>query len=357
MTNPAETPAAPKPRAIVEQLPRYSQSAAAGVVRWRASSNESPFPPSPEVVAAVSEAAARANRYPSLFGDLLAVDIAERLGVSRAQVVTGGGSISLLQQTLLSYVEPGQEVVIPWRSYEAYPILIGVAGAKQVRVPLAADHTHDLEAMLAAITPDTAAVVVCTPNNPTGTEVAADRLADFLDRVPPTVLVLLDEAYCEFGDAARSIDVPALLQRHANLAVFRTFSKAYGLAGVRAGYMISSEEIAENVRTASPPFGLSLTSEAAARAAWADTAHLDATVTAVRASRARLREALVGLGYDVPVSGANFVWVPAPDTLALEAACADEGVSVRAFPGEGVRITVGEQGAEKAVLRALGTLR
>ena len=346
--------AAPTARAAIRHLPHYSQSAVAGRVRWRASSNESPVAPSPGVVAAVTEAAAQSNRYPTVSGDLLATDIAARLGLSPAQVVTGGGSNPILQYTLLSYTNPGQEVVLAWRSYEAYPILIGVAGGEPVHVPLDDTQGHDLDAMLAAITPNTAAIIVCNPNNPTGTEVTPERLTAFLDSVPRHVLVVLDEAYREFGDSG--VDGVPLLAQYPNLVVLRTFSKAYGLAGARAGYMLASEDIANTVRAASPPFGLSRISEAAARAAWADEAHLDAIVDTVRTGRSRLSSALRDRGHRVPVSGANFVWVESGDaTLALEQACADEGVSIRAFPGEGLRVTVGEREAEDAVVRAFET--
>lgn len=343
--------AAPIARAAIRHLPQYSQSAVAGQVRWRASSNESPVAPSPGVVAAVAEAAAQSNRYPTVSGDLLAADIADRLGLSPAQVVTGGGSNPILQYTLLSYTSPGQEVILAWRSYEAYPILIGVAGGDPVLVPLDDTQGHDLDAMLAAITPNTAAIIVCNPNNPTGTEVTPERLVAFLDRVPGHVLVVLDEAYREFGDSG--VDGVPLLAQYPNLVVLRTFSKAYGLAGARAGYMLASKDIANTVRAASPPFGLSRISEAAARAAWADETHLDTIVDTVRRGRSRLSAALRERGHRVPVSGANFVWVESGDaTLALEQACADAGVSIRAFPGEGLRVTVGERAAEDAVISA-----
>lgn len=342
---------APTPRAAIRNLPQYSQSAVAGAVRWRASSNESPVAPAPGVITAVAEAAAQSHRYPTVFGDLLAADIAERLGVSPAQVVTGGGSNPILQYTLLSYTNPGQEVVLAWRSYEAYPILVGVAGGEPVLVPLDDAQGHDLDAMLAAITPNTAAVIICNPNNPTGTEVAPGALAAFLDRVPPHVLVVLDEAYREFGDSG--VDGVPLLAAHPNLVVLRTFSKAYGLAGARAGYMIASEEIASTVRAASPPFGLSRISEAAAQAAWADERHLAEIVGTVRGARTRLSDAIRERGYHVPLSGANFVWVQTgEETLAIEQACADQGVSIRAFAGEGLRVTVGDAEAEDAVIRA-----
>ncbi|MGX6447860.1 histidinol-phosphate transaminase, partial [Patulibacter sp. S7RM1-6] len=340
------------PRPAVAALPRYSTAAEAGRVRWRASSNESSVPPTPAVVAAIADAAGRVNRYPSLLGEELAGDIARRLGVAPSQVVVGGGSIALLQQALAAYTGHGTEVVFGWRSYEAYPILVGAAGARAVPVPLDADATHDLEAMLAAITPETAAIIVCNPNNPTGTEVGGVALRAFLDRVPSDVLVLLDEAYREFG--AGETDGVELLPRHPNLVVLRTFSKAYGLAGLRVGYLVASDAIADDVRAGALPFGVSLVAGAAARVAWADETHVDEIVRTVTDSRARLQAALAERGIPTPASGANFVWLPVgEDAPALERLCVEQGVSVRAFAGEGVRVTVGDPDAEDAVLRAV----
>ncbi len=342
----------PLPRPAVAALPRYSTAVGASSVRWRASSNESTVEPSKAILQAMDDAAKRVNRYPSLVGDGLATDIAARLGVSRSQVVVGGGSISLLQQALSAYTGNGTEVIYSWRSYEAYPILIGIADATKVPVPLDAEATHDLEAMLRAITGRTSAIIVCNPNNPTGTEVSKKGLVDFLDRVPSNVLVLLDEAYREFG--AGEIDGVDLLDRYPNLVVLRTFSKAYGLAGLRAGYLVASEEIAGNVQATALPFGLNLIAEAAARAAWADKSHVDQIVETVKSSRRNLRAELEVRGLKTPVSGSNFVWIPlTTNTLLLEQYCVEEGVSVRAFNGEGVRVTVGEPLAEEAVLKAV----
>ena len=313
------------------------------------------MPPSPRVQTAIAAAAAQAHLYPSLEGDQLVADVSARLRVAPDRVVVGAGSLALLQHTLAAYTGAGTQVVHAWRSYEAYPILIGIVGATPIPVPLDLSLTHDVDAMLAAITPDTRAIIVCNPNNPTGTQLPRTEVERLIASVPPTVLILLDEAYREF--ATVDVDSLGLAQRYPNVVVFRTFSKAYGLAGLRAGYMIAHPEVADNVRATAPPFGLSLIAEAGARAAWADTAHTDHIVAVVGEGREYLRHAAAERGFTTPVSGANFVWFPVGSrTAELRDACVAHGVSVRAFDGEGVRVTVGRREAEDAVLAAIDTL-
>ncbi|WP_427015541.1 histidinol-phosphate transaminase [Pseudarthrobacter sp. P1] len=350
-----EAPAVrPVPRPEIASLPRYSRAAGLAGVTWVASSNESTVPPSPAVQSAIAAAGAGVNRYPSLFGDRLTAAIAGRLGVPAEQVLAGAGSLPLLAQTLGAYTGAGTDVVHAWRSYEAYPILVAVAGAQSVRVPLDDGARHDLDAMLAAVTEQTRVVIVCNPNNPTGTLRNHEDLVRFLERVPPHVLVVLDEAYREFTEPAD--DAVALLADFANLVVLRTFSKAYGLAGARAGYLIASPEVAGTIRSAAPPFGLSMVAEAAALAAWHEPELMAEAVAAVARERAYLTAGLRHRGLSVPASGGNFVWIPADRALELERECVRQSVSVRAFDGEGVRVTVGCREASDAVLAAVDTL-
>lgn len=352
---PPDGAAAPVPRPGIAALPGYSRSAGKSTVRWIASSNESPVPPSPAVQAAIAAAGAAANRYPSLAGDELVGAVAARLGLGPGQVLAGAGSLALLQLLLSTYTGPGDEVIYAWRSYEAYPILTGVAGAEAVEVPLDAAARHDLDAMVAAITPGTRAVIVCSPNNPTGTTVTHAELLRFLHRVPPHVLVILDEAYREFCRPEH--DAVALLAGFPNLAVLRTFSKAYGLAGLRAGYLAVSEELAGMLRRAAPPFPLSRVAEAAAVAAWSEPERTAATVADIVAERDYLTIQLRGRGIPVPRSGGNFVWIPAGvRARELEAACLNRSVSVRAFDGDGVRVTLAGREATAAVLAAVDTV-
>ncbi|SHR30842.1 aminotransferase class I/II-fold pyridoxal phosphate-dependent enzyme [Mycobacteroides abscessus] len=341
---------------MVAELPRYSRATGLDQVRWRASSNESTMPPSPRIQHAISEAATHAHLYPSPQGDGLIADLSARLEVSPQHIVVGGGSLALLQHTLTAYTGAGTQVVHAWRSYEAYPILIGIAGAVAVPVKLDAIYAHDVDAMLAATTQATRAIIVCNPNNPTGTELPRSEIERLITSVPANVLVLLDEAYHEFATA--DVDGLSLVRLYPNVVIFRTFSKAYGLAGLRAGYMIAHPEVADNVRVTAPPFGLSLLAEAGARAAWADTAHTDHIVNVVRQGREYLRGEAAKRGLPTPVSGANFVWFPVGSRAAeLQDACVAQGVSVRAFDDEGVRVTVGNRDAEDAVLAAIDSLQ
>ncbi|WP_432565251.1 aminotransferase class I/II-fold pyridoxal phosphate-dependent enzyme [Kineococcus sp. SYSU DK003] len=349
-------PDLPTARPRIAALPAYSRAAGAGSVRWRASSNESTVPPSPAVVQAVARVGAQAHLYPTLAGDDLVEAIATRLGTSPDQVVVGGGSLAVLQLALTAYTGPGTEVVHAWRSYEAYPILIGIADAQPVPVPLDGEFRHDVEAMLAAVTERTSAVLVCDPNNPTGTTLPPQRLGELVAGVPSNVLVLLDQAYCEF-DEQDPLDVAALVAEHPNVVVFRTFSKAYGLAGLRAGYAVGSAEVVAPVRNSAPPFGLSAAAEAAALAAWADAAHTAEIVATVTASREAFRGGLAERGLHTPDARGNFVWLPVGERATeLERLCVRHGVSVRAFAGEGVRVTVGDPDAEAAVLAAVEDL-
>ncbi|MCZ9883463.1 histidinol-phosphate transaminase [Arthrobacter sp. B2a2-09] len=344
-------PSFPVPRSEIAALPSYSRASGQGSVTWVASSNESSVPPSSAVRNAIAAAAAGLNRYPSLFGDELVAAIARRLGLADEQVMVGAGSLSLLQQLLTAYTGPGSEVVHAWRSYEAYPILVTVAGASSVRVALDAGLGHRLDAMAGAVTERTKAVIVCNPNNPTGTVIQHDELVRFLSQVPGNVLVVLDEAYREFTQPEE--DEVALLAMFPNLVVLRTFSKAYGLAGARVGYLAAAPEIVGNLRRSAPPFGLSRVAEAGAVAAWAEEDLLHATVSAIVAEREFLAGELRSRGFQVPESGANFVWIRVERAAELEQACVRHGVSVRAFDGEGVRVTIGGREASRAVLAAV----
>lgn len=355
MSTHTSTAAGPVPRPIVSSLPRYSRAAGLDSVRWVGSSNESCIAPSPLAVSAMAEAASRANRYPGITGERLSGAIAETLGLDAGQVVVGGGSLALLGHILSAYAPQGSSVVHAWRSYEAYPILIALAGAEAVPVDLDAEHRHDLAAMGAAITVDTRVVLVCNPNNPTGTVLREGELEAFLQRVPSHVLVVLDEAYREFSSP--ETEPALLLQRYPNLVVLRTFSKAYGLAGARAGYLMAGPGVAASIRAVAPPFGLSSLAEAGALAAWDDAGYLESSVSEVVAEREYLRAGLLERGLQVPPSGGNFLWIAAgARSLDLETVCVGHGVSVRAFAGSGVRVTVSVREASDAVLRAIDSL-
>jgi histidinol-phosphate aminotransferase len=323
-------------------------------------SNETPYPPLPHVVARIAAAAGDVNRYPDNGSAALTEAIAAKIGVAVAQVRVGCGSVSLCTQLVQAVADADDEVLYAWRSFEAYPIITAVSGASAIQVPLDAGHVHDLDAMAAGITGKTRLVFVCNPNNPTGTAVGRDALVRFLRAVPPDVVVALDEAYREFvtdPDVATGL---SLLADFPNLVVLRTFSKAYGLAGLRVGYAVAADSsLAEALRQTQVPFAVSTVGQAAALASLEPEAELQllGRVAEVVAERDRVRAALLELGYPVPPSQANFVWLPLGDaTMEWTAGCEQRGVIVRGFAGSGVRVTIGAREENDRLLAAAGEL-
>ena len=318
------------------------------------SSNENPFPPLPGVEAAIADAGADVNRYPDFGSSALVSALAGALEVEADQVALGTGSVAVLGQVITAMAGSGDEVVFPWRSIEAYPITVQLSGATQVRVPLRPDHSHDLGAMADAVTDRTRVVLVCTPNNPTGTVVSRRDLEAFLARVPPRVLVAVDEAYVEFVRDANSPGAIDLVRTHPNVVVLRTFSKAYGLAGVRVGYGVGDAEVIEQIRKAQLPFGVTSLAERAAIAALAGRTELGRRVDALVRERERVQMRLADLGYVAPRSEGNFVWLPlGADSERFALACESAGVVVRPFAGDGVRVTIGQPRANDLWLAVL----
>lgn len=345
----------PRFRAILDTMPPYKAGKA--VVSpdgrsYKLSSNESPYDPLPSVIEAIAEGARQINRYPDPAAVKLTEAIAERFGVPAGHVALGAGSVTVAQQLFETVGEPGAEVIYAWRSFEAYPLLADLAGVTSVRVPLR-DEEHDLDAMAAAITDRTRMIFVCNPNNPTGTSIRRAELEAFLDRVPENVLVVLDEAYREY---VRDADVPdglALYRDRPNVCVLRTFSKAYGLAGLRVGYLIGHEPVAAAVRKTIVPFAVNHLAQIAAVASLRAEEELLERVDTVVKERTRVREALIAQGWTVPPTEANFVWLRLGDrTMDFAAACAVEGVAVRPFEGEGARVSIGDPEANDAFLTA-----
>lgn len=278
-------------RQAVSRLPAYvpgSRPAGEGIAKL--SSNEMPFPVQEQVLAALTRAAAGASRYPEMTASTLAAQIAQRHGLTPGQVVVGNGSVALIQHLLHTLCEEGDQVVLPWRSFEAYPICVAIAGAQAVKVPLTAQHRHDVPAMLAALTPRTRVVMACSPNNPTGPALSGTELAALLAGVPEDVVVLLDEAYLDFVTDPEVGDGLTYLENHPNLVVCRTFSKAHALAGMRVGYLVCEQGLAAAVCSVSTPFGVSLPAQAAAQAALApeSLAETARRVRAVVAERERV---------------------------------------------------------------------
>jgi histidinol-phosphate aminotransferase len=344
-------------RADLAQLPDYVPGRSIpGAIKL--ASNEVSAGPLPSVVTAITEAATGVNRYPDSGAGALVRRLAQRLGVTEAQLAVGCGSVTLCQQLVQATCTDGDEVVFGWRSFEAYPIITHVVGATGVRVPLTDGHRLDLDAMLAAITPKTRIVFVCTPNNPTGTALHEAELRAFLDAVPPDVLVVVDEAYREFVDDPQVPDGVTVTRdawardRH-NVAVLRTFSKAYGLAGLRVGYCVAPEPVAAALRKVFVPFGVNSIAQAAAIASLDAEDELLARCEQVVAERGRVFAELRSMGYDVPPSQANFVWLPLGEhTSAFNEHCMDHKVIVRAFLGDGARVTIGDPDENDAFLAA-----
>ncbi|HXA58439.1 MAG TPA: histidinol-phosphate transaminase [Streptosporangiaceae bacterium] len=317
---------------------------------YKLSSNESPYPLPASVREAIAEAAAGVNRYPDNGCTALIAAIAERHGVPADHIAVGCGSVGVTQMLLEAVGEPGAEVIYAWRSFEAYPILVGLSGSTSVEVALS-DETHDLAAIADAITERTRLIFVCNPNNPTGTVVGRAELEAFLDRVPAGCLVVLDEAYREY---LRDDNVPDGLELYGdrpNLVVLRTFSKAYGLAGLRVGFMVGHPAVAGAIRKTFLPFSVNALAQAAAIAALRAEDELMARVETTVKERDRVRGALLAQGWRVPPSEANFVWLRLGDaTMDFSAACDLAGVSVRPFPGEGARVSIGSPEENDAFL-------
>jgi histidinol-phosphate aminotransferase len=343
----------PRFRPVLDQFAPYKPGKPPSAPHGRSfklSSNESPYGPLPSVLKVIAEAAGRAHFYPDHGAAELTSAIAEHFRIPAAHVALGCGGVGVLQQLLETVGEPGAEILYAWRSFEAYPYLSDLAGATSVRVPLR-DDTHDLAAMAGAITERTRLIFVCSPNNPTGTVVHRGELEEFLARVPPDCLVVLDGAYAEYVRDPGSPDLIDLYRDRPNVAVLRTFSKAYGLAGLRVGFLIGHEPVATAVRKTMLPFAVNALAQAAAIASLEAEPELLERVETVVGERARVRDGLLAQGWSVPPTEANFVWLPlGDDTEDFAAFCDREGVSVRPYPPDGARVSIGDPEANDALL-------
>ncbi len=343
-------------RPEIAALPAYRQGRQADGDAYKLSSNENPFPPLPSVVAALA-AAAPVNRYPDASAARLRTALAERHGVDVDRVHIGAGSVSILAQLILATAGAGDEVIYAWRSFEAYPSLVTVAGATSIAVPVSADGRHDLAAMAAAVTPRTRCIIVCSPNNPTGPTVGGDEFEEFLAVVPDDVLVILDEAYAEFVTSADSVDGLGGTRRggyldRPNVVILRTFSKAYGLAGLRVGYGIGHARVLDAARATGIPLSVTAHAEDAALASLRAEEELSVRVRAIVERRERLVAGLRGQGWRVPDAQGNFVWLGVGEDALRVAELFDEaGIIVRPFAGDGVRISVGEEESVDIVLQ------
>lgn len=345
-----EVPVKLRPEILAQRA--YKQGKPAPADSFKLSSNELPFEPLASVAAAV-RGADEFNRYPDAAATAVREALAEHYGLTAEQVIVGAGSVSLLYQAVQAAAGPGDEIVYPWRSFEAYPGMVGLAGATSVQVALSADGRHDLDAMLDAITDRTRLVIVCSPNNPTGPALAQDEFERFLDKVPADVLVIADEAYIEFVTDPRALNATRILADHPNLVVARTFSKAYGLAGLRVGYMLGDPRILSAFGTAAIPFLISAQGQAAALAVMRESDAVRRRVNEISARRDEVRRALLDQGWRVPESQANFVWLPCGElTERVDDMLREGGIVARAFPGDGIRVTIGEEASVTPLLAA-----
>lgn len=345
-------------RPVFNTLPSYAAgkppAPVEGLTQYKLSSNENPLGPVPEVARILAEFAT-VHRYPDPLSTALRQKLSARLGVDADDIVTGAGSLGALNQILKTFAGVNadgvqDEVIYAWRSFEAYPILVGIMGARSVQVPNLPDGSHDLDAMAAAITDRTRLILVCTPNNPTGPAVTESQIRAFLEKVPAHIPVVIDEAYFEFCAAStvpEGEEAPLngmdIYRDYENVIILRTFSKAQGLAGLRVGYSISHPQITQHLRVAATPFAVTALAEAAAIAS---IEHEDAVMERVShlvAERERVTARLRELGYDFPSTYANFVWLPLGErTGEFVQLMSEHALSVRAFGTEGVRVSIGE---------------
>lgn len=338
-------------RPEIAALPPYRQGRAASAEAFKLSSNENPNPTHPAILAAIAES--NLNRYPDGAATQLRGRLAERAGLSIDEVHVGAGSVSILYQLIQAAAAPGDEVVYPWRSFEAYPGMVTLAGATSIQVPNLPGGHHDLDGMAAAITDRTRVVILCSPNNPTGTIVTTAQFGAFMAKVPPTVLVILDEAYFEFITDPHAVNGLAELETYPNLVVLRTYSKAFGLAGLRVGWAVGASYILDAARSAAIPLSVTEPAQRAAIAALDVEDELLAGVTALVERRSRVFAGLSQAGWTVPEPHGNFVWFAAgSETSAVAAMLEDDAIVGRAFAGAGIRISIGEEESVERLLRS-----
>lgn len=318
----------------IAAIPVYPQAATYefGGPLVKMSSNESPHRPHPAVAEAIARAAEDANRYPDPSGRLFRERLGELYAVDPAGIVLGNGSCEILLGAAQILLEPGAELVYAWPSFSMYPHLAAMSGAKAVEVPLTADERHDLPAMLEAITPQTRLVLICNPNNPTGTAVEQDAIKDFVAQVPADVCVIIDEAYIEFAsDLDRDALLP-LLAEYDNVVITRTFAKIYGLAGLRVGYGFAPADFKQAIDLVRQPFSVNLIAQAAATEALAHPDDVTERVLSTLAERQWIETELREAGFSTAQTQTNFSWIDLGELEedAVLEALAREGIIVRA---------------------------
>jgi histidinol-phosphate aminotransferase len=318
--------------------------------RVRLASNETPWPPLPAVVDAIHGALTTLNRYPDPTNSVLRQRLSERYGVPASRIAIGNGSCDILLAGGEALLEPGAELIYAWPSFSVYPHLSAASGARAVTVPLDAADRHDLEGMLREITAATRLVIVCNPNNPTSTALPLSSIAEFIAEVPPHVCAIVDEAYCEFNlleDPDASLE---LLDHHPNLVLLRTFSKVYGLCGLRVGFALcGSEDFPRAVDQVRQPFFCNTLAQAAATEALAHQDAVTERVTRTIAERISVDERLRALGLSPAESQANFCWFSLAEDR--EQAAEREPAVMRGLEERGVLVRGGAALGQAGALR------
>ena len=343
-------------RLRVRSLPTYVPGARANDLSQIAklSSNENPFAPLPGIKEKIVEGLAQINRYPDMsvadlaqvLANFLTTELCERESdvapIQAENLVFGTGSVAVLAHIVQAFCEAGDEVIYPWRSFEAYPIVVDIAGAEKVQVSLDEQLRADVKAIANAVTQNTKVILLCTPNNPTGGSVRHQDVVWLLENIPAQVALVIDEAYVEFVQGQDKVRSLELLSAYPNVIILRTFSKAYGLAGLRVGYAVANTEIASALRATATPFGVSSIAQIAAIASLGAAPELMERVAELVAERALVLAELRAQGWPVVESQANFVWLGLGDqALAFAEFCKENQVLVRPFAGDGVRISIG----------------
>lgn len=351
-----------RPRRVVADLPAYRPGKGAKQAEVehgisdaiKLASNENPSEPLEPIVAAVCAAARGLNRYADHRATAVREALAAKLGVDLERVTVGNGSVGLLQQVALTYLDDGDEALYPWRSFEAYPIYTALAGAESVQIPLAPDLGFDVDRLIDAATPRTRVVFLSTPNNPTGVAMTTKEIGALVTGLPDDVIVVVDEAYREFLDPGFGDPIAELVPRHPNVLVMRTFSKAHALAGLRVGYAVGDPDVITNIDKTLVPFAVNALAQAAALAALEHEEMIAGQVRTILAERARVEVELAADGWELPNHQTNFVYLTLGDrtddvTFELER----RGVVVRPFSGEGIRVTIGTPSQNDRFLTAL----
>ncbi len=334
--------------------------AAGGIAQL--ASNESPVPPHPKVVEAIRAAAEAMNRYPDPDATLLRRRIAERYEIEPGRVAVGNGSCEILLAAAEALCEPGAEILYAWPSFSMYPHLAALTGAREIRVPLAEGEVHDLDAMAAEVTAATQLLIVCNPNNPTGTHIPAARIAAFCERVPAHVTIVLDEAYIEFQTVDDPDTTVDLLADFPNLVVLRTFSKVYGLAGLRVGFALASAKFRKHIDLVRQPFSVNALAQAAGAEAILHQDDVERRVERTLVERIRVEEGLHELGLATAETQTNFSWIDLGDADDGEvvSGLAERSIAVRpgtplGDPGH-IRVSYGTPAENDRFLAAIGEI-